>query len=57
MSYRDGSFTSPVDGTVSIVPKIPWVERKADFDSKEAFLALCIIYYSSSCWDDETKQK
>jgi hypothetical protein len=40
LTYRDGSFTSPVDGTVSRKPKIPWVERKADFLSKEAFLAL-----------------
>lgn len=40
LTYRDGYFTSPVDGTVSIEPKIPWVGRKADFLSKDAFLAL-----------------
>jgi hypothetical protein len=40
MSYRDQSFVSAVDGTVSIRPKTPWVERKADFDSQDAFLTL-----------------
>lgn len=40
MTYRDESFTSAIDGTVSVKPKISWVERTADFDSTEAFLAL-----------------
>jgi hypothetical protein len=34
-TYRDGTFTSPVDGTLSIEPEIAWVERKLDFDSKK----------------------
>jgi hypothetical protein len=40
VSYRDGSFASINDGTVSIKPKIPWAQRRADVYSREEFLAL-----------------
>jgi hypothetical protein len=40
VSYRDGSFASIYDGTVSIKPKIPWSQRRADVYSREDFLAL-----------------